>query len=268
MGSSVAASNYKMSTFVYRSGRSLFHRLYPPLKLGALVAATVVIMWVGEWWFAAGALILALAMLWGAGVPLVRVPGRRGLWRLGLVLFLIQVLFVRQGAVWLELWSGGLALTAGGVTAGVRAASRFVSIVLLGNLFVLTTDPSALAYSLMQLGLPYRYGFTLVTALRLAPMFQSESNQVYEAQLVRGVRYDRGGLRRWWEMARWLLMPLLVSALSIVDALSISMEGRCFGMYRRRTFLRPVRFTWLDGVVLVLLVAGLVATVGWQVSSQ
>lgn len=254
-----------MTTFAYRPGESLLHRLYPPLKLAALIAATVVVMWVDAWWFAVGALVLALASLWAVGVPPGRVPGRRGLWTVGLVLFLIQVLFVQEGTPLLVIWPGRLALTVGGLTAGARAAGRFLSIVLLSNLFVLTTDPSALAYSLMQIGLPYRYGFTLVTALRLAPMFRSEGNQVYEAQLMRGVRYDQGGLRRWWEMGRRLVMPLLVSALGVVDALSVSMEGRCFGMYRRRTFLRPVRFTRLDALALVVLLIALGFIVAWQI---
>lgn len=254
-----------MTTFAYRPGESLLHRLYPPLKLAALIAATVVVMWVDAWWFAVGTLVLALASLWAVGVPPTRVPGRRGLWTVGLVLFLIQVLFVQEGTPLLVIWPGRLALTVDGLTAGARAAGRFLSIVLLSNLFVLSTDPSALAYSLMQIGLPYRYGFTLVTALRLAPMFRSEGNQVYEAQLMRGVRYDRGGLRRWWEMGRRLVMPLLVSALGVVDALSVSMEGRCFGMYRRRTFLRPVRFTRLDALALVVLLIALGFIVAWQV---
>lgn len=254
-----------MSNFAYRSGDSLFHRLYPPLKLGALVTATVLIMWVDAWWFAVGTLLLTLIMLWIAGVGPAQAPGRRGLWSLGLALFLIQIIFVRRGRVLWEVWPGGLTLTLGGVEAGARAAGRFLSIVQLSSLFVLTTAPSALAYSLMQLGLPYRYGFTLVTALRLAPMFRTEGNQVYEAQLVRGVRYDQGGIRRWWEMSRQLLMPLLVSALSIADTLSVSMEGRCFGAHRRRTFLRPVRFTWVDGAALALLLAGSGATIAWQI---
>jgi energy-coupling factor transport system permease protein len=254
-----------MTALAYRPGESLFHRLYPPLKLAGLVAATVVVMWVDAWWFPAGTLALALTMLWSAGFAPTRMPGRRGLWALGLVLFLIQVLFVRQGTTLVSLWSGRMALTVGGLTAGVQAAGRFLSIVLLSNLFVLTTDPSALAYSLMQLGLPYRYGFTLVTALRLAPMFRAEGNQVYEAQLVRGVRYDQGGLRRWWEMGLRLILPVLVSALGVVDALSVSMEGRCFGMARRRTFLRPVRFTWLDALALVVLLVALGGIVLWQV---
>jgi energy-coupling factor transporter transmembrane protein EcfT len=35
------------------------------------------------------------------------------------------------------------------------------------------------------------------------------------------------------------------------------MEGRCFGKYPKRTFLRQIKYTWMDGVAAGLLVAGL-----------
>jgi energy-coupling factor transport system permease protein len=111
----------------------------------------------------------------------------------------------------------------------------------------------------MQAGLPYRYGFALITALRLVPTFEQEGQIVYSAQLARGVRYDVRSPRRFLTLARQFVLPLLVSALGKVDALAVSMEGRCFGRYRARTFLREVRATWLDGVAAGALAAGVLA---------
>jgi energy-coupling factor transport system permease protein len=110
----------------------------------------------------------------------------------------------------------------------------------------------------MRAGLPYRYGFALITALRLVPTFEQEGEIVYSAQLARGMRYDVRSPRRFLTLARQFVLPLLISALGKVDALAVSMEGRCFGKYRRRTFLREVRATWLDGVALGALLLGAV----------
>jgi len=55
---------------------------------------------------------------------------------------------------------------------------RFLNIIGASYLFVATTDPNRLAYALMQAGLPYRYGFMLITALRFIPLFQLELAQV------------------------------------------------------------------------------------------
>jgi energy-coupling factor transport system permease protein len=105
----------------------------------------------------------------------------------------------------------------------------------------------------MQMGLPYRYGFALITALRLVPIFEQEGRIVYHAQLARGIQYDTRHPRRLVTLARQFFMPILVSALTKVDTLAVSMEGRCFGRSSRRTFLREVRVTRWDVVALTLL---------------
>jgi energy-coupling factor transport system permease protein len=124
---------------------------------------------------------------------------------------------------------------------------------------VQSTDPVALARGLMQAGLPYRWGFALVTALRLAPVFRAEAHHVYRAQRLRGVDYAVRGPRRYWRMLRRLCLPLLVSALRTAQSLSLSMEGRAFGLHPRRTFLRPLHAGRADVVGLALLALALAA---------
>ena len=204
----------------------------------------------------------------GALFPLcgLRLGGLRGLRLLAgtaLQLALLQVLFQRQGAVLFRL--GPLAPTTGGLAAGAYVGGRFLAVVLCSYLFVLTTDPSDLAYALMQAGLPYRFGFALVTALRLVAVFEEEGQTVYRAQLARGVQYDVRSPRRLLVLARQFLLPLLISALGKVDGLAVSMEGRCFGKYPTRTFLKQVRFTRADAAFTALLLAAAAATVGYLV---
>ncbi len=177
--------------------------------------------------------------------------------------FLLQALFVRRGTPLFYLWpwgGGAWPVTVDGVRAGVIVGGRFLAIILLSMLTVATTDPSQLAYALMRAGLPYRYGFALVTALRLAPLFELEASTVYEAQLARGVRYDVRSPVRLWTLLRQLLLPLLVSALGKVDALAVSMEGRAFGRYPTRTFVRQVQMTRID--LLALLALGIAVATG------
>jgi energy-coupling factor transport system permease protein len=92
------------------------------------------------------------------------------------------------------------------------------------------------------------------------PTFEQEGQIVYSAQVARGIEYDVRSPRRFVTLARQFFMPLLVSALGKVDSLSVSMEGRCFGKYPERTFLRQVRMGtgdwWAVGVLIVLGVVG------------
>jgi energy-coupling factor transport system permease protein len=180
-----------------------------------------------------------------------------------LVLAVLQIAFVRQGTILAEI--GPLALTSGGIEMAVYVAGRFAGVVLLSYLYVMTTDPNRLAYGLMQAGVPYRYGFALITALRLVPIFEQEGRIVYNAQLARGVRYDTRSLRRFLTLARQFTLPLLVSALGKADTLAVAMEGRCFGKHPTRTFLRTVRMKRLDWIALLVLLVTIAATVGYSI---
>lgn len=243
----------------YQPGTSLLHRLHPLVKVAWLLFGTAFVFAVRSPWAVLAVLGLTLLGLAAARLRLRGLLGVRLFAVMALFLVLLQLAFVREGRVLFRL--GPLAPTAGGLEAGVYVAGRFLSVVLLSYLFVLTTEPSDLSCALVQAGLPYRYGFALVTALRLVPAFEQEAQTVYNAQLARGVRYDVRSPRRFLILGRQFFLPLLVSALGKVDSLAVSMEGRCFGKYRTRTYLREVSFSCRDAVALALLGAAAVAAV-------
>lgn len=238
----------------YRPGQSFFHRLYPLDKLIWLLLLSVLILIITK-----GALTLALAFL--ALVILValfpqiwKIRGVRLVFFTGFFLFVLYLLFDKTGAV---LWNTGpdlFKVTQNGLSSGLLFSSRFLAIVLLSYIFILTTNPSELAYALMRVGLPYRYGFMLITALRLAPILEDEGQTIYQAQLVRGVRYDQGSLKRIPLLVQQFLTPLLISALRRADKLVFSMEGRGFGQYSNRTFRQRAIPTYRDLIFNILLV--------------
>jgi len=254
-----------LKRIAYQPGTSFLHRLHPLVKLGWLLAGTVFVFVVPSPWAAAGLVALLLLCFPLCGLRLGRLRGARLFFSTALLLGLLQVIFVRTGE---PLWQlGRLTVTDGGLLGGVYVASRFLGVVLLSYMFVLTTEPNDLGYGLMQAGLPYRWGFALITALRLVPTFEQEGHIVYQAQLARGVRYDVRSPRRFLTLARQFFLPLLVSALGKVDSLAVSMEGRCFGRTPQRTWLREVRTSWRDGLSIALLIVGLAAVIFWRLTT-
>ena len=249
----------------YHPGTSVLHRLHPLVKAGWLLFGTVFVFAVRSPWLVVAVAALLLVTFPLVGVRLGQVRGSRLFISTALLLGLLQVIFVDEGTLLLQI--GPLTITTNGLEMGVYVAGRFLSVVLLSYLFVLTTEPNDLAYALMRAGLPYRYGFALITALRLVPVFEQEGQIVYNAQLARGVRYDVRSPRRFLTLARQFFLPLLVSALGKVDSLAVSMEGRCFGKYPTRTYLREVHTSRLDILAEVLLAVAIAATVlGFTVS--
>jgi len=247
----------------YQPGTSFLHTMHPLVKLAWLLFLTVAAFAVPSPWLVLGIAGLTLALFPLCGLRLGGLRGLRLLAGTALLLALLQVLFQRQGAELFRL--GPLAPTTGGLSAGAYVGGRFLAVVLCSYLFVLTTDPADLAYALMRAGLPYRFGFALVTALRLVTVFEQEGQTVYRAQLARGVQYDVRSPRRLLTLARQFLLPLLISALGKVDGLAVSMEGRCFGKYPTRTFMKEAPFTRFDGLAAGLLLLAAAATVTYLV---
>ncbi len=230
----------------YQPGQSILHRVHPLVKFAWLVSLTVLVFIFQGPLLNAAFVLLLLSVFPSLGLSFGKLRGLKVLGITALMIALLQIVFVDSGGLIVQV--GPVAITGDGVERGLYLACRFLAVILLSYLYVLTTSPNDLAYALMRAGLPYRFGFTLVTALRLIPLFEQEALTVYRAQLVRGASYDRRTLRSLILYLKTLLLPMLISAMSKVDALSVSMEGRCFGKFPTRTYYRKRETTWVDGV--------------------
>ena len=182
-----------------------------------------------------------------------------------LVLFVAQALSVHDGTAVL---SSPLRITDQGLLSGASMALRFLCILSASMLFVWVTDPDRLAQTLIRFGVPYRFGYLLILALRFVPFFEAEVRTIREAQRVRGIETSVRSPRGIARAARYTFVPVLVSALSRVDGIAMSMKGRCFGLRPVRTFSRPLAWTMMDWAVLALAIALVTATVlsrlrGW-----
>jgi energy-coupling factor transport system permease protein len=220
-------------------------------KLLWLISGTILVFLVRSPAFIVGITGLLFWVSFVSKISVLNIRGFRMFLSTAFILAVVQLIFNRDGRIVIQL--GLLKITDEGIQASIYIAGRFLIVVLLSYLFVYTTSPNDLAYALMQAGMPYRFGFTLITALRLVPIFEQEGEIVYNAQLARGVQYDVKRPRRFLLLARQFALPLLVSSLGKVDTLSVSMEGRCFGKHQKRTYLRQTAFTQLDYVLMVLI---------------
>ena len=138
-----------------------------------------------------------------------------------------------------------------GLLIGFVAALRFLTVILISALFIVSTDPVALVYSLMRAGIPYRYGFMVILMMRFASVFALEVKTVCNAQKMRGLQIDEAGVKGLLRSIRYTIVPLIVSALSRVDGLVVSMEGRAFGYAKTRTFVIQDRFSSFDKALIL-----------------
>ncbi len=242
----------------YVPGRSLLHQMNPLVKMVLLAAFTITVFAVKflPWQF-----ILFLLMLSGYGLaglgPGFFVSKARMILRFCFFILLIQVIFWHEGhIVWffsiaglrVSVWSEGL-------IRGVGISLRFLNVVGSSYLFVSVTNPNQMAYALMQAGLPYRYGFMLITSLRFIPLFKLELTQIRNAQMAKGIDLQDKSLKGLARQVRHTFLPLLVSALEKVDALTMSMEGRAFGLHPTRTYRVAYRVSKKGALLLTVALA-------------
>lgn len=255
----------------YDKGNSWLHRLNPLTKLSVVVAYCVVV-------FLLASLPLELVCV-ACTLVVERAIGSRQITAMMLSRFTLmlvvsivamQALMTHSGTVLvvIPVYFTHLRITDAGLLNGVVIALRFLSVVLVSALFIVTTDPVDLVYSLMRAGVPYRYGFMVILVMRLSTIFELELKTVVNAQKMRGLRVDQSGVKGWLRCLRCTVMPMLVCALSRVDSLVVSMEGRAFGYRKTRTFVTADRYGLLDKLLIVgsssLLLLTLLDTIfGW-----
>lgn len=217
----------------YQLGNRGLHLTSPATGLLVLGCSLVGVLGTGSLVLKAGTLALVFGLAaWSEKSIRTWAASLRFILGFAVFLFLAQALSVREGVL---LFRIGVPITSDGLLAGANMAMRFLVVLSSSFLFVVTTDPDALAGAFVRWGIPYRYGFTLILALRFVPFFRRELRTVREAQRVRGIQVSVRSLNGLRRAIRFTFIPVLTSGLLRVDTIAMSMKGRAFGLLPSRT---------------------------------
>lgn len=213
--------------FEYVEGNSLIHRLNPLVKI--LLAFCICVAA-----FASSSLIyllclLLLNMFIGAagGVFKKAVKLLCGLLKISIFLLILQLLFIREGKLLF------LFITDIGVFTALRLVLRLICACIPLALMLSLTQLSDLTNALVKVGLPYKYAFTLATAIRFIPLFMSEMSGIMEAQTARGVEFDTGSFLKKMKLILPLCVPLLMISVRKIDGTAVAAEVRGFNLRTR-----------------------------------
>lgn len=245
----------------YVPGDTPLHRLNPLTKLllSLLICASCFVS--GYHLFSVGIIILNLLMAASAGILRRAAVMLASLAKLSLVLFLIQVLCVRQGTPLLTL-PLGLIITDRGVSFSLLIVLRLIAATLPLALMLSVTQLSDLSGALVdRVGVPYPYAFALTTAIRFIPVFAGEMSGIMEAQTARGVKFDSHNPFKKIRLILPLCVPLLISSVQRIEGSALSAQLRGFNLRRRHSGYKryPFRITdlasLLAGAALIALAA-------------
>lgn len=142
---------------------------------------------------------------------------------------------------------------------------KYLSVIPVVLMFIVTTNPSEFAASLAYIGVSYKVGYAMAIALRYIPDVQSDFTKIKHAQEARGI--EMSAKASFWERLKRMgsiIFPLIFSSMDRIDVVSNAMELRGFGKNKKRTWYAGRKLQRNDyltlAVLLVFVVVALVIT--------
>lgn len=118
----------------------------------------------------------------------------------------------------------------------VTKITKYASVVLMGMIFLLTTNPSEFAASLNRVGINYKGAYALSLTLRYFPDMIRDYQDIALAQQSRGLDLSKRKARCACKNIMNICVPLIFSTLDRIELISNAMELRGFGKHKKRTW--------------------------------
>ncbi|MBM7866334.1 energy-coupling factor transporter transmembrane protein EcfT [Heliobacterium gestii] len=241
-------------TIEYVPVASPVHRLHALTKLSAALAVLTISLIFHDPLSLSLLLLSLLALSAIAGVGRETLAAVKGLFKVALILILLQIFFISEGNVIVGPIAGlsWLTITDAGLLFGISMALRMITIVTSFLLFLLTTPMRSTVLALVEyLKVPYDYAFLFITSLRFIPTFLEEVRLIREAQEARAHDFGGGSLARLKAIFP-LALPLVNLSLQRAERMAMAMETRGFGL-PGRTYYRSEKLGVIDSTVIAAL---------------
>jgi energy-coupling factor transport system permease protein len=237
--------------FDYLPGDSFIHRLNPMTKIILSIALCASCFITDSHALVAAIIILCLVLSAASGTFPRTFKTFIALSKLAAFMFVVQVLFIREGNVLFRL-PFGIPVTGAGVSFSLLFAMRLVAATLPLSFVLSVTEISDVGNVFVRyLFIPYKYAFALTTAIHFIPFFAGEMTSIMEAQTARGVEFDTRNFVKKIRLILPLCVPLLISSVKKIENGALSAELRGFNLRTRDSGYKRYRFRAADIFVLV-----------------
>ncbi len=139
---------------------------------------------------------------------------------------------------------------------------KYASVIPLGMIFLLTTNPSEFASSLNGVGVPYKAAFAVALTLRYFPDIQRDYHDISLAQQARGLDLShKAKFSQRFKNALLIVIPLIFCSLERIEMISNAMDLRGFAKGRTRTWYTSKKLQGHDYSALAISTLIFLATV-------
>ena len=142
---------------------------------------------------------------------------------------------------------GNFKLTSEQLLYQVTKFFKYASVIPLGMIFLLTTNPSEFASSLNRAGIHYKAAYAVALTLRYFPDIQRDYHDISQAQQARGLDLSRKArFKDRFKNALLIIIPLIFSSLDRIELISNAMDLRGFAKANTRTWYTYRKFARRD----------------------
>ena len=236
----------------YLQGDSILHKMHPLTKIfvAALLCASAFVS--SDFFYLIGIIAFDILLgLIGEGKThsglLKRTLGIfRGLFKMSVFLFVLQILVIRKGQIVIPLGEE-FGITDVGIRNGLLLVLRLTGATLPLSVLISVINLNDLSNTMVkELHIPYKYAFTFTSAIRFIPVFSSEMSGIIESQKARGVDFDVKNPFKKIGMILPLCFPLLMGAVRKIEFTATAAELRGFYFRTRQSCTRTYKHHFRD----------------------
>ena len=242
----------------YLQGSTVLHKMHPLTKIfvAALLCASAFAS--SSFFFLGGLIIFDIFLgVIGEGREhtglLKRTLGLfKGLIKMSIFLFVLQILLIRQGSIVIPLGKS-FGITDVGIRNGLLLVMRLTAATMPLSVLISVINLNDLSNTLVQeLHIPYKYAFTFTSAIRFIPVFSSEMSGIIESQQARGVDFDVKNPFKKLGMILPLCFPLLMGAVRKIEFTAKAAELRGFYFRTRQSCTKTYKHHLRDFVFMLI----------------
>ncbi len=241
-----------MPLYFYIDRAGVLHRLHPTVKVLALFVMFWSVYWVDH---PLALLPLAIVIMLAARSAGAWPNFYRLRWLFVMVIFftaLAWMVFYRRGPALLDL--GIIHLSRASLLFGFGRGLKLAELLATSVVFLSTTKIEEFTVGLLSIGVPYRAGFAITLAFRLAPLFMDSAVTVYQAQALRGYDFNRGGPLARVKRYVPVIIPVFMGSLRKANAMAMALEARGFGRLSQPTSFIEYPIAARDVIATIILI--------------
>jgi energy-coupling factor transport system permease protein len=246
--------------YVHKNG--MFHDLHPFTKIAfILLFATMAIM-SSNILFLLALVITVLIISYFANLGPEVMQQFRLITIMSIVLIGITIITMPNGEILgylipaiIPVIGGNIPITAGAIDFGIVLTLRFMVLICIFQLFVISTQPRDIVHTMERMRIPIDYTLMFLIALRFIPTLQIEGKRIHEAQLARGYNPGSGFIGKIRSVAP-IVIPLVSNALARANVLGLTIDIRGYRT-QIRTRMREFAFKNRDWYAMgIIILAG------------